>query len=126
MLRDSKLSPTYSPRRTILQHATARALALGNDITAYGHSTQSVTNTARTYSNIPSLTSKTAVYPTEQLLVNFIERYTSNTGSADEPRKQRLSDKFIDTPGNRMFFWRLYRELRRQGISRRQIIESLK
>lgn len=125
MLRDTQLNPAHCKHRSDLQNSTARALTLGNDITAYGHDVQFVEDTIRTYSNLPSLTKQTAIYPAEHLLVNLTECYGDICDVTFRPRKPRLSDKFINTPENRRMFGILYAALRARGMSRREIIGSL-
>ena len=125
MLRDTTLNPAYNKNRDDLRLTTARALTLGNDITAHGHDVQFVEDTVRTYSNLPGLTKQTAIYATEHLLVNLQDRYNDNNDNSSVPHKLRLSERFIDTPGNRMMFWACYKGLRARGLSRRMIITSL-
>lgn len=115
-------------QRDNLSQATARALALGNDITARGardgrdggYTVQSMEDTIRTYTNVPAMTPQRAVYNTEQALCN--------SGLCDvtwKPRK-RLSDTFVHSLQNRVIFWECYRKLRASGMTRRMIINTIR
>jgi hypothetical protein len=119
MLKDTKLNPVHCQHRSDLKHSTARALTLGNDITAYGHDLKFVELTARTYSNLPELTRQSAISTADNLLVDLQKRYNS------VPRRLTLRERFIDTEDNRRLFWSLYGKLRAMGFTKREIIANV-
>lgn len=118
MLRDQFIKD-YK-RRDDLSQATGRALALGNDITAYGHNVQYVADTIAEYTNIPAMTPQRAVYNTEQALCN------AGLCDAGWKPRQRLSDTFVHTIQNRVVFWECYKKLRNKGLSRKAIIDVIR
>ena len=132
MLRDQFIKD-YK-RRDDLAQATSRALALGNDITAYGHNVQFVEDTITTYTNIPAMTPQRAVYTTEQALCNsglcdVTWKPLARPSSVDSPKiiiRKRLSDTFVHSLQNRVVFWECYAKLRASGMSRRQIIDTIR
>jgi hypothetical protein len=103
-------------KRDNLSQATARALALGNDITAYGHSVTFVEDTMRSTQDLmASRTRMPAIYPAQALL----DRIQNN-----QTPKQRIKDYLADY-SLRTAFWHCYRTLRQLGQSRRQILTTV-
>jgi hypothetical protein len=109
MLADTPLNPKYRRDKTDLLYSTARALTMGNDITAYGHSVSGmneysltrVETIKRTFNNM------SVIYPRKHVL-----------------RHPRISD-YIHTDKTRRMFWEYYSMLRYLGRSRRQILQVI-
>jgi hypothetical protein len=107
--------------RDNLSHATSRALALGNDITAYGHSVQFVEETIHMYTNLSAIAPQRAIYPLEHMICKDGVCETNW-----KPRKQKLSEMFVNTEYNRRLFRLLYLKLRSYGKSRREIVDIIR
>lgn len=110
MLRDTNLNPNYTQNRKILQHSTGRALAMGNDITAYGYSMQFMVDTIRETQSQQE--NKTITYKPE-ILLDRIEHLT--------PTKIRLKE-YIHNNEMRQTFWQCYKQLRDIGHTRQEIM----
>lgn len=118
MLADTPLNPAYNRKhnRRELQFSTARALSLGADITAYGHSIQAVEDTVRPIQDTISSTKRPiTLYPT-QILLDRIR-------IAQLP-KQRVKEYLTDNK-LRDTFWQCYKVLRKYGQSRQQILKTV-
>lgn len=100
MLADTRLNPLYRKDKSDLMSSTARALTLGNDITAYGWHRQAVEDTKRSFHSLR------AVYKAKQVL----------------PGRPRLSS-YLHTVHSRKMFFEYYDLLRFMGQSRRQILQ---
>jgi hypothetical protein len=115
MLKDIFTKETRN--RDNLQYSTSRALSLGNDITAYGHSVSFVETTMRPTQD--GITSSPVIYPAHALL----DRIKENPQYYMTP-KQQLKDNLTDYQ-LRVTFWASYKLLRKQGKSRRHIMSLI-
>lgn len=114
MLRDIFIKD--NKQRDDLQYSTARALTLGNDITAFGHSVTFVEDTARSAQDaMASYARMPAIYPAQALLDQL---------QAQQTIKQRVKEHLTHKPTS-VIFWAYYKALRQRGVSRREILTTV-
>lgn len=126
MLSDTKLNPKYTHNKQALQHSTARALSLGNDITAYGHSVDFLVDTWQ--DSTVSYVRMPAIQPAQALLDRVAETYPE----AQEPsnlhtpivRELSITD-YLNTDKKRQLFREYYAQLIFMGKTHTDIMATI-